>query len=821
MNRLSILTAVALAILALSLGCASVGTSTSPSLTQGASNSSPANISQTHLWGLYDVYIDIPNKTATATLNRSAMFTANVVNFVNMKASNLSFHINDTPVGTSWIDVDIDVSILHPFPGLPQYNGYDVRGVFMGDGSAQLAYNSDLVYPVLGTDQFMLPDPDDPAQGIGGPDGYTRWFNQPEFSGGGMPLFQYTHGKIATPGYSPSATLNPYKYFADGLDKDADLWTFLKNTPDQFGVFSSGVQNTRNYYLRFPTSKSVKFGYAIVANWTGAEPEFHPSNAPESVALSVADNSNIYFVDSSDKGGDLKLDIGVWNWDSQISAGAMSDYNLIIDSTVLSAPQSFTNLTPIGGTDNYSTYSFDIPADNITANTGNEYWVIIEQNNADYTNTFGVTNLADTDPLAAFFRYDLTVSPNPPTDKPICDIKVVTPMPYVGWGTLIEFDASASYDPGGSPLTFEWDFNNDGTFGDTIDQGTPDKPQKLFNNSYVGDVCVRVTDGSNQFSDCCVPVDITAHPSKNIPLRNGVDAMDIGVDHDDGDLLVLYSDGQIWKHLESDYYQTGTLFTSTGHPGANHIDVNPDSRFIVGGNNDQTVCWHASYDASGVLFAGSNWNGSPRGVYEVGSITYHTGGSYDCYNDQETVEDWPNQAPFADAHYVRWLGWADYHMGSGWYIWDGSGIGSINHHWIKGMEAAKTIPRWYILEGAPEYRVEQYQDGPSNFSYSGVTWGGTQSDTMSGFNDPRDLTRDSSENYYVLDKLTTGPAIKKYLADGTPVGQPFGGWGIAGDPIKIEGSDWVSPWDNLLFEIHSGTGSDPDMLSIFFKSEIP
>jgi hypothetical protein len=74
----------------------------------------------------------------------------------------------------------------------------------------------------------------------------------------------------------------------------------------------------------------------------------------------------------------------------------------------------------------------------------------------------------------------------------------------------------------------------------------------------------------------------------------------------------------------------------------------------------------------------------------------------------------------------------------------------------------------------------------------------------------------------VLDKLSTGSAaIKKYKSNGTAVGSPFGSWGIAGDPLKIEGSDRISPWENLLFVIHGGTGSNPDMLSIFFKSEIP
>jgi hypothetical protein len=210
----------------------------------GAAN--PANegrLSQTHLWGYYDVYIDVPTQTVDAILNRDAMFTANVVNFINGKPANLSFHINDTPVTAEYVDVDIDVTINHPFPGLTQYNGYDVRGIFMGDGSASLEYNPDLIYPVPGFDQLMLADPDD---GFGGPDGYTRWFNITEFSTGGMPLFQYTKGKMASPGFAGTSTLNPYRYYADGLGTTDDLWTWMSAHADQHGVFASGASNTRN-----------------------------------------------------------------------------------------------------------------------------------------------------------------------------------------------------------------------------------------------------------------------------------------------------------------------------------------------------------------------------------------------------------------------------------------------------------------------------------------------------------------------------------------------------------------------------------------------
>jgi hypothetical protein len=393
----------------------------SPNITGEKTTS--ASHSQTHLWGLYDVYIDVDAMTVVAIPSRQAMFTANVVNFLNGKATSMIVKINNIDKTTDYTDIDIDVTLKHPFPGLQQYNGYDVRGVFMGDGSGTMAYNSDLIYPAAGVDQIMLPNP---AIGAGGPDGYTRWFNKPEFSNGGMPLVQYTQGKAATPGYSESATLNAYQYFADDLLPTDNLWDWLNTHADQHGVFSSGVANTRNYYLRFPVGKGMKFAYAVLANWAG--PAIHPSNAPEAVALSVADNSTIYYVSSSDKGGDIKLNVSVWNWGAQLASGVMDEYMIKVESTVLSSPWTAgsSTMTPIGGGVNYSTYQLDIPADNIQSADGQSFWVIVEESNSDYTNDFGVTNLADKDPLAALFQYSLHVGDQGP-QCPVPDPSSILP----------------------------------------------------------------------------------------------------------------------------------------------------------------------------------------------------------------------------------------------------------------------------------------------------------------------------------------------------------------------------------------------------------
>jgi len=390
---------------------------------------------QTHLWGFWTCAIDLNTLEIEAIPLRNSMFTANVVNFLNSNPSTLKFSINDTPSGPDYIDVDIDVMLEHPFPGLPRYNGYDVRGVFMGDGSVSLV-SGGVNCAVNGVDQFMLPDPDG---GNGAPDGYTRWFNIDEFSGGGMPLFQYTQGKVATPGFDGTSTLNPYKYFADGLDTNDDLWTWLDGNPDRDGMFASGASNARNYYLRFPLAKGVTFGYAVLADWTGIEPEYHPSNTAEAVCVDVAEDHSVYFEGPTSNGGEMKMDISVWNWDAALSAGVMEEYRIIIESSVLSAPYyaDSSTMTPVGGTENYSTYQVEITADDVKFLDGNEFWVIVEETGTTYANDFGIPNLAENDNLCAYFRYDLEVLPESP-ECPIPIPQAITGSPEKNSGSHTE-----------------------------------------------------------------------------------------------------------------------------------------------------------------------------------------------------------------------------------------------------------------------------------------------------------------------------------------------------------------------------------------------
>ncbi|HEX9745136.1 MAG TPA: hypothetical protein VGB30_06880 [bacterium] len=422
MNRWAVLLTVTLCGTVILINCSGSGNNPvspgDPEIT-GASN---VDLSAPNLWGYYDVYIDAETGDVEVVSNRNTEFTANVTKFINNPPSNLGFKINGIDPTTDYIDIDIDVSVTHPFAGLTEYNGYDVRGVFMAPGDQSIVYQNLLTQEIGGSNAHMYDYESsafvDPYAGpVGMPDGYTRWFNPKEFD---VPsLFGYVDPALATPGYKPNLTaeVNPYKYFADGLDPEQDLWNFLEANEGSNGVFSAGSTNTRNYYLRFTKPTGIKFGYAIIANWKGTDPADHPDNAVESMSCLVDNSSTIYYVDDGNKGGDLVLDIHTWSWEVQPT-------RILVGSTVLSGPVEVTTSVP-GGT-HWVTWQVNTPADNITKAEGNEFWVICEFDGYDYKNELQIPNNAGDDPLATFFRFDLPVSGNPD-----CQTQVVSVDPDI------------------------------------------------------------------------------------------------------------------------------------------------------------------------------------------------------------------------------------------------------------------------------------------------------------------------------------------------------------------------------------------------------
>ena len=105
---------------------------------------------------------------------------------------------------------------------------------------------------------------------------------------------------------------------------------------------------------------------------------------------------------------------------------------------------------------------------------------------------------------------------------PICELIVVTPMPAEWFVEVpVEFDATGSIDPDGDPMTFMWDFDDDGTFGDPYDSGTDDNPTYLYDADFTGDVCVQVADDSGAMSECCEPIEVIVKECGSPPCPSG------------------------------------------------------------------------------------------------------------------------------------------------------------------------------------------------------------------------------------------------------------------------------------------------------------
>ncbi len=795
MNRWTVLVTALVLFAVVSLGCSNgadpILQTPEPPTVEASVQDSP----QTYLWGYYDIYIDIATETATAVPDRTVMYASNIVQYLNNHPGNLQIVFNGCKVGVKNVDVDLNLTIKHPLPAAyDEYNIYDVRGIFIGNGSKTMGYNGDLKYAAYKANDQAMYDydliPKDPYDGLHGmPDGYTRWWNPKEFTKSG--LFGYTPGQFATPFYKATATLNPYKYFATGLGVTDDCFTFLTETIGH-GALRAGTSCTRNYYLRFPTpTPGTKSCYAIVANWKGIAPGDHPANAPEALALNCVITPNLYYIDESNNGGSIVLDLSIVDWDSKTSgtSGKMEDYRIYIESSVLSAVYTATasEMLPTGHGGNYYTYHLKVPADNVTSKTGQEVWVIVECKSQDYTYQWGSPNLADGDKLAACFRYNLPVLGQGPPYAPICDLEVLTPMPHVGRGH-VDFDASGSTDydiPDGDFLTFTWDFNGDGIFGDPYDSGADDKPMKDWNTDYNGQVSVKVTDSTSQYSECSVNVDITAlreinvvgNPNIGVGLQH---PRDIGCDPASDRVAINAVDSKSWRKFTNDY--ANVLTYSIGHNMGN-LDA-----------AEECILYGLDYYDDGNMagWSTSDWNGTGYDEHFSGKSTHV--GTRDVWNQQGsgTTNSWVlfDLTPEAGVGFlipyygIDEYGWNYCYLSPPWYGGTGStGVVMPNLRAVDMAPGDSEPYTMYTLEAIPNNHtgVVEAWHIKGDWMYQAFGEG--------LLHDPLDLSVDSLGNIYVLESNSSNKAvIWAYDPSGTLIGSsdPLTETEMSGSPLRLD-----------------------------------
>ncbi len=310
MNRAVTLLVLLLTALLLS-GCAGLSNSTQPSFSQSVSNPGGNNHA---LWGFWHITINPDNMNAEITPIRSAEFTCNITQFLQPPISPthmLSIEIlpSSTPA-TGFLA--IEVTINHPFPSLPKFRGFDVRGILFSDGQSFTGYEG-LVYAGDGDTRLLNPD------------GWTRWWNPMEFTSFET-IFGYTQGKLAPPNF-PTAILNGYKYFSDDLDPDENIADL---DPSTRGSFSNSAVNTRRYDIQFrmdDDSIVFDFNYAVDASWSKPDTAFEPDYPLEAFDLS-ANCREAYWIETdfagstawysslTAYGGDLHIALEIGDWDA-------------------------------------------------------------------------------------------------------------------------------------------------------------------------------------------------------------------------------------------------------------------------------------------------------------------------------------------------------------------------------------------------------------------------------------------------------------------------------------------------------------------------
>ncbi|HEX9745779.1 MAG TPA: PQQ-binding-like beta-propeller repeat protein [bacterium] len=402
--------------------------STSPSLTADENFSTGAD--NTHLWGMWNVYINPDTGTADIIPTRSVEFTANVTQFMQPPASpthRLQIKIDNGLTDFLTGYVVVDVTFIHPFAGLDQYTGFDVRGVFMHDGSINAG--PDTSNFVAGETNARLLNAD----------GYTRWFNMTEFTTFGT-ILGFTEGKLGTPSSFFSANVNPYKYLCDGLGSEDDYIEFFGDpgNSNPRGLFSAGSANTRRYELQWYSDGGIptyNFQYAVIASWE--DPAVPPNelkvpesfvisaNCHEAYALSVTDLSTIYYAGPGESGGDIRLLTRIFDHQGAVSsAGVAGEINSVwidpvegpISSDAIIFQGGALDAAKISEDEMSVTYLFEITGQDIPESGLGYSRVMIGVENvnpADYNSGFPGFAFADS-PLTALFEYNIPISDKSP-----------------------------------------------------------------------------------------------------------------------------------------------------------------------------------------------------------------------------------------------------------------------------------------------------------------------------------------------------------------------------------------------------------------------
>ncbi len=347
MNRLFI--SFVIIILLVACGCSTGGGGPvipDMSSPDAVNNSQDDSGSSRMLWGMYEVQIDKLSGEVEILPLRGVMFNANIQQFLSPPYSPVHLMsvkiLSGSNLGTG--DLNLEIGLNHPFAGINYYRGFDVRGIFIADGTQPSDHDSNIRYGCAESNEAYMRNPD----------GYTRWWNATEFTDP-MPLLSYKPGKLGTDP-DPSATLNPYKYFADDVAYEGEVADL---PPETRGVFSpDGQPHRRNYKIQFPVNgtPSYLFNYAIDASWDAPDPSGDPeypidsfppgAQCQEAYHVTLDTSGTTAWYDGGNSGGSVILELEIFDWQALSNlSGVVGEVAAIwVESPVLTSP---INILPL------------------------------------------------------------------------------------------------------------------------------------------------------------------------------------------------------------------------------------------------------------------------------------------------------------------------------------------------------------------------------------------------------------------------------------------------------------------------------------------
>jgi hypothetical protein len=198
-----------------------------------------------HLWSEHTFYINENHDKIDAVPRRQGRLHLNALKFLESYCEDcvkiISIYNNGD--GT----VDLAVKITHPFPGHPEYTGFDVKGIVMFNGS-EVNEETQPGHPLWPQPFRMswreLGDPE-----LLNADGYTHRWSPWYDSGSDKPIFKYWAGKHSSG--TPTANINGFLYFYSNEERH---------------MFECDESVTRTYHISLPPGPVV-VGYAVEACW--------------------------------------------------------------------------------------------------------------------------------------------------------------------------------------------------------------------------------------------------------------------------------------------------------------------------------------------------------------------------------------------------------------------------------------------------------------------------------------------------------------------------------------------------------------------------